>query len=56
MCKYKDICPAYDERCEQCIEDKNDKPEKCISLFLEAYHSEKGTPYRNIKDSLSSRY
>lgn len=49
MCKYKEICPAYDKWEERC----NDKPfEKghinCIPFLLEAYHSEKGTPYEEI--------
>lgn len=53
MCEYKDICPAYDERCERCTEKQNYKFKKYIPLILEAYHNEKGTPYNIIKDSLS---
>lgn len=48
MCKYKDICPAYDKWCERCTERGNDGTIECIPLILEAYHDEKGTPYENI--------
>lgn len=58
-CKYSQICPAYDKRRYRCehngINDMfelRSNYEKCIPLLLEAYHQEKGTPYKDISKYL----
>ena len=57
MCRYKDICPAYNKRRERCTE-KNRELDTymCVPLLLEAYHSSKDTPYNDIKDYMSIIY
>lgn len=48
MCKYKDICPAYDKFSESCNKTLQYGSAKCIPLLLEAYHSIKGTDKHQI--------
>lgn len=52
MCKYKDICPAYDKWSEKCNYNLYKGSDECIHLLLEAYHQEKGTSYEDIKKYL----
>lgn len=58
-CKYSKICPVYDKRRYRCehngtgnLINSNSDYEKCIPLLLEAYHQEKGTPYKEISEYL----
>lgn len=48
MCKYKEICPAYDERSDDCNKNYQLGSARCVPFLLEAYHSEKGTPFCEI--------
>lgn len=58
-CRYSEICPAYDKRRYRCehsalndIFDPRSEYGKCVPLLLEAYHQEKGTPYKEISKYL----
>ena len=54
MCKYKDICPVYDECSERCDGYHELLAIRhCVPGLLEAYHSEKGTDYNEIKEYLN---
>lgn len=55
MCRYAEICPAYDKRSEKCnniLFDEDPPERKCVPLLLEAYHDAKGTNYGCIRKYL----
>lgn len=50
MCRYEQICPAYNCRSEICEKEQLVMGwEYCIPMILEAYRNIKGTPYDDIK-------
>lgn len=55
-CYYKEICPAYDELRKKCSSNSDCRSSygniNCIPMLLEAYHEQKGTPYKDISSYL----
>lgn len=52
ICRYAEICPAYDAVAERCVGEKYRDFKKCVPLLLEAYHQEKGTDYDFLRKFL----